>query len=132
MPERTRHSFQVDVSTHIVIENEIQLINHSCQPNCGVMIRLDEPMMEIYALRDLAPGEELSTDYASFEYEIEFLTGKCECGAASCRRTITGYRDLPAERRAALEPYIAGYLRELDGSSPVAALTAANCDEASA
>ena len=123
--ERTRHSLQVATDTHVIIDSEIQLINHSCEPNCGVLVRLDEQTLEIHALRDIEEGEELSTDYASFEYEIEYMTARCECGTPACRGQITGYRGLPPERRQALGRYIADYLRELDDSPATASLSGA-------
>jgi hypothetical protein len=114
VPRRTRHSFQVDHDLHIVISSPIELINHSCAPNCGVLVRVAAEALEIHALRPIEPGEDLTTDYATFEYEIEFLDGRCHCGSPICRGRITGYKDLPADRRAAFGAYIAPYLRELD------------------
>jgi hypothetical protein len=111
---RSRHSIQVDHDRHVVIPGPIELINHSCEPNCGVLIRPEAESLEIYSLRPIAEGEELSTDYASFEYEILFMPGRCLCGSPICRGKITGYKDLPAKRKAALGRYIARYLREMD------------------
>lgn len=114
VPERSRHSFQVDHDRHIVIAGPIELINHSCEPNCGVLLRRGVDSLEIYALRRIEPGEELFTDYASFELEIEHMPGPCLCGSGSCRGRIGGYRDLPEDRRVALGPYLAEYLREAE------------------
>jgi hypothetical protein len=113
-PVRTRHTIQVDHDLHVTIRSPIELINHSCEPNCGVLIRRGVPSLEIHALRAIRAGEELSTDYASFEDEIQYMTGPCLCGTPSCRGRITGYHDLPEHRRAALGPYIAEYLQELE------------------
>jgi hypothetical protein len=112
VPLRTRHSLQVDHDRHVVIRGPIELINHSCDPSCGVLIRLDDEVMEIRARRPIAQGEELSTDYATFESRIEHMTEPCQCGSPLCRGQITGYWDLPGERRAAYGPYVAAYLRE--------------------
>jgi uncharacterized protein len=114
IPQRTRHSFQIDVDTHVVVRTPIELMNHSCEPNCGVLVRREAMVLEIHALRTIEEGEELTTDYATFEVEIQFMDGPCLCGSAHCRGRITGYWALPADRRAALGPYIAEYLRELD------------------
>ncbi|MBV8464170.1 MAG: SET domain-containing protein-lysine N-methyltransferase [Acidimicrobiales bacterium] len=114
LPQRTRHSFQVDHDVHILIPTAIELINHSCEPNCGVLLRRGTEALEIHTLRRIEPGEELLTDYATFESEIQFMTGPCQCGAPSCRGRVTGYWDLSPERRRALGPYVAPYLRELE------------------
>lgn len=112
-PTRTRHSLQVDHDKHIIINTEIELINHSCEPNCGVMIRREAQALEIHALRQINAGEELFTDYATFEWEMLFL-GKCLCGAPSCRGEITGFKDMPESVRESYGPYIAEYLQELE------------------
>ncbi len=113
-PHRTRHSFQVDHDAHVILGAPIELINHSCDPNCGLLVRRGTPHVEVHALRTIAPGEELTFDYASWEAEIQFMTGPCLCGAAACRGRVTGYDGLPADRRAALGPYVAEYLREAE------------------
>ena len=114
VPHRTQHSFQVGADQHVVIDGPIQLINHSCEPNCGVFLRQGIHALEIHALRDIAPGEELYTDYATFEYEIKHFPGRCLCGTSACRGTITGYKDLPQDVRDAYGPYIAEYLEEME------------------
>jgi hypothetical protein len=113
---RTIHSFQVDTDRHIIIEGPIQLINHSCEPNCGVYLRQGIEALEIHALRDIQPGEELFTDYATFEFEIENFPHRCACGSRQCRGRITGYKDLPLETREKYGVYIAEYLEEMDAS----------------
>jgi hypothetical protein len=57
--------------------------NHSCDPNIGV-----QGQIVFVALRVIPAGEELTHDWATTDdedYELE-----CRCGAAACRRTITG------------------------------------------
>ena len=110
--ERTQHSIQVEIDTHVIIEGPLQLINHSCEPNCGVLIRRDVESLEIHAIRDIAEGEELYIDYATFEYEIKHFPSRCLCQKPACRGAITGFKDLPQSRRDAYGPYIAEYLRE--------------------
>jgi len=38
----------------------------------------------------------------------------CECGAKNCRRKITGWKDLPEDRKKAYAGFVAPYLLELD------------------
>ncbi len=60
-------------------------INHSCQATC-IETGLD---FEI-AVRDIAPGEELTDDYGTLNISTGFL---CQCGSAECRKRI--YPDDP-------------------------------------
>ena len=112
--ERSLHSFQVGLDSHVRIANEIELINHSCDPNCGVLLPLGAGILQVVALRRIESGEEITTDYAMHDYEIHFMPERCCCGSTLCRTRITGYRDLPSERRAAYGPYVAAYLPLLE------------------
>ncbi|HWE39557.1 MAG TPA: SET domain-containing protein-lysine N-methyltransferase [Isosphaeraceae bacterium] len=114
VPNRTRHSLQVDFDKHLVVPGPLELINHSCDPNCGVIVRPEVDQIEIYARWPIAAGEELGTDYAMFEHEILFMPGPCLCGSPVCRGKITGYKDLPDDRRRAYGRFIAPYLLEID------------------
>lgn len=115
---RTRHSIQVDHDRHIIVGPPMQLMNHSCDPNCGVLIKTDEDRIEIHALKPIAGGEELTIDYCTFESEILFMPGKCLCGSQACRGKVTGYGDLSRKRREYYGEYIAGFLRDRKVSSP--------------
>jgi uncharacterized protein len=114
VPRRTRHSIQVDHETHMRFPSEIELLNHSCAPNCGVFHRRGSRVLEIHALGWIDEGDELTIDYATFEYEIKFMNDPCECGAPTCRTWITGYQSMPEEQRTQYGEYIAEYLREID------------------
>ena len=57
-----------------------RFVNHSCEPTCrsaGYDFEL--------AVRDIAPGEELTDDYGSLNVDFEF---ECRCGAQACRHII--------------------------------------------
>jgi SET domain-containing protein len=60
--------------------NTARLINHSCDPNCEAWI--EGRRIFIYALRDIAAGEELGFDYG---FDIEcYQDHPCRCGSANC------------------------------------------------
>jgi uncharacterized protein len=109
---RTRHSIQVDCNLHVTIESPIQFFNHSCDPNCGLLIRKGVTLLEVHPLRSIEAGEELTIDYETFEDDIQYMSGQCLCGAPTCRGRITGYANLPVERREVLWAYIAEHLQD--------------------
>jgi len=121
VPARGPDTIQVDVGTHVRPEGPLVLCNHSCEPNCGLLIRTGVREIEMRALRAIAAGEELSIDYETFEYVIEHQGATCRCGAPACRGRLPGYKLLPAEIRARYGEFIAEYLRVLepDVSAPV-------------
>ena len=53
--------------------------NHSCRPNARLDIR--QGRVEFYALRDIAPGEEITVNYGPTHHEG---TLACRCGMAGC------------------------------------------------
>lgn len=76
-------------------------MNHSCEPNAGVV---DDTVL--IALRDIAPGEEITFDYSTTMSE-QLETMQCLCGQATCRRVIGDFHDLP---RAVKDRYLAARL----------------------
>jgi len=94
------HTFLMIVNRRWVIDaavggNEARFINHSCDPNCEIVI--DRGRAFIDAIRDIYPGEEIAYDYA---YEREdgdeqhaLTRYPCRCGAPNCRRTILAPED---------------------------------------
>jgi cyanophycin synthetase len=123
LPQRSRHTMQVDVDTHIMPDGVMVLVRHSCEPNCGVLVRANDREIEVRALRPIAAGEEVTFDYNTFEYEIDHGGGACQCGAAKCRGRVPGYKHVAAEVRARYGEYVAEYLRVLENglSAPVGA-----------
>jgi uncharacterized protein len=57
--------------------------NHSCQPNARLCIRAGR--VEFYALRSIAPPEEITVDYGETHHDGKL---KCQCGAVGCRGAL--------------------------------------------
>jgi cyanophycin synthetase len=108
---RSRHSIQVDEDRHIIPGTPLRFFNHSCEPNCGLVIRCGVEQIEVHALRPIQPGDELTLDYNTFEAEVEFIAGPCLCTSQNCRGGVRGYKHLPHKLRSAYGIYIAEYLR---------------------
>jgi uncharacterized protein len=72
-------------------------INHSCDPNCET----DEfrGRVWIVALRDIAPGQELTYDYNLYDGDED--EALCNCGAKNCRKTMYSPQEILRRRRAA-------------------------------
>ena len=76
-------------------------VNHSCDPNCETdQIR---GKMWIIALRDIAPGEELTYDYNLYDGKDD---APCFCRMPSCRGSMYSEAHLRklARKRAKLPP----------------------------
>jgi SET domain-containing protein len=90
LPERLQNSeIQIADGFHLTALEEAEyepvmlFINHSCEPSVGFAGNT-----VLVAMRDIGPGEELTTDYALFDDHNEIM--QCRCGTPSCRGTISG------------------------------------------
>jgi hypothetical protein len=72
-------------------------INHSCDPNCetGEV----KGRVWVKALRDIAAGEELTYDYNLYDGDED--EALCNCGAASCRKSMYSPEELKRRARKA-------------------------------
>lgn len=107
------HANQVSRTAWVHEEGLAPKLNHSCDPNLGVWLN-DDGDYEYRARFPVQAGEELTFDYAMRNHVIEHFPSACACGTAECRGTITGWRDLPADRKAAYGDLVAPYLLEID------------------
>ena len=66
-------------------ERELSMLysNHSCEPNLGVRGEIT-----FVAMRDIRTGEELTHDWAMTD--VDDYSVECNCGAANCRKILTG------------------------------------------
>lgn len=102
---RDNHTFLFVVDRRTVIDagvngNDARFINHSCDPNCESVIEGRRVFIE--AIRDIAPGEELSYDYQIGRErddppDVDEIFA-CRCGAAQCRGTMLWPAKRPQKR----------------------------------
>jgi SET domain-containing protein len=100
------HTFLFAIDDRMCIDgsrdgNDARFINHSCDPNCDVVIARQRVF--IRALHDIAAGEELSYDYwymTDEAYTMDDLRRiyPCRCGADECRGTLARPPRLPKRR----------------------------------
>ena len=83
----TRHEriMIVELSSRKAIDfsrssDPMRYTNHSCAPNARLCIR--QGRVEFYALRAIAPGEEITVDYGETHHEGRL---SCRCGAPGCK-----------------------------------------------
>ncbi|MCC7161823.1 MAG: SET domain-containing protein-lysine N-methyltransferase [Anaerolineae bacterium] len=87
LPDRLRRlSIQVEEDLFLVAlhEGPADYVNHSCNPNCGL-----RGQIALVALRDIAPGEQVTFDYAMSDGS-DYDEFECGCGAPICRGRVTG------------------------------------------
>jgi hypothetical protein len=91
----SRYTLAVDEATAIdgaQDGNEARFVNHSCEPNCETYVF--DGRAYLYAMRDVAQGEELTFDYKLAPAPGADNTGidaedyRCRCGSVTCRGTL--------------------------------------------
>lgn len=87
---RDSHTIQTSDNTHVLIDLPSRFVNHSCNPNLGVLDN-DFQAYDFYALHDINKGQDLSFDYESTEYEIKGFE-ECLCGKERCRKHLGGFK----------------------------------------
>lgn len=118
-PANHSHANQVSLTAWVFEDGLGPKVNHSCDPNCGVRLNEDVAGFDFVALVPIAAGEEITFDYAMRNHDIEHFPASCLCGSDHCRGTVTGWKDLPAERKAAYGDLVAPYLLEADRARAV-------------
>jgi hypothetical protein len=106
---RSSWSFQIDFHRHIESASIARYMNHSCDPSCGLHTTPGEILL-VVALKDLDMNEEVTIDYATFEYERPAGPISCACGSAQCRGVLTGYSELTAGQQLSLARYALPYM----------------------
>jgi len=96
-PSRPYHTFLFAIDDDVVVDaahqgNLARWINHSCDPNCEVV--LEDGRLFIETLRDIRPGEELAYDY-NFILPVRHSPAMkrrfpCTCSSPNCRGTMLG------------------------------------------
>jgi hypothetical protein len=111
----TRTSLQVGEADHVdapagldhatlARDHPWVFLNHSCRPNTRIR------GLEVVALRRVQPGEAVTFDYETTEYEVA-CPFPCRCGSDGCAGWIRGFRHLAAAAQARRLPLLAPHLR---------------------
>ena len=66
------------------------------------------------ARQPIVAGQEITFDYAMRNYTVEHFAAHCSCGSRHCRDRITGWKNLPTQRKAGYHGFVAPYLIDID------------------
>lgn len=111
--EKIDDPFQIGKRTYIDLDKLSRTFNHSCDPNTGI-----RKQSEMFALRDIEKGEELTYDY-SLTIAPTVWSMKCKCGSKNCRKVLGDIISIPQKRLeeykklGALQRYIKTLLKEV-------------------
>lgn len=86
------NALQISKRIHVKLNKLSNTFNHSCDPNCGLRKKT-----ELFALRDIKKGEELSYDY-SLTVAPTVWKMNCKCKSKNCRKEIRDILSVPKKR----------------------------------
>jgi hypothetical protein len=110
-PSPNRYSVQLGEKEHVSDGNQKQVfmyLNHSCQPTTF----FDIEKRELIALRDMKAEEEMTYNYNTTEFEIQFPF-LCHCKHPQCIGEVKGFGHLSLPQQIELERYLSPYLKTL-------------------
>lgn len=110
------HASQVSDERFVIHGGLIPKVNHSCDPNCGIRLNASGAH-NIVAHKSIVADQEITFDYAMRNYTVEYFPASCRCGSPLCRGRITGWKDLPAQRKANYRGFVAPYLIDIDSDT---------------
>ena len=91
--DEQNHTTPTGDGRYIVMGVPERYVNHSCNPNCYIKMKTIA-IKDVYALRDIQEGEELTSDYTLTSVDqfagMGFWEGDCKCGSKNCRGILTG------------------------------------------
>ena len=105
---------QIGRRTYIDLDKISRTFNHSCNPTAGI-----RKVSEMFALRDIKKGEEITYDYSSIIAPTEWKM-RCKCGHKNCRGLLRDILSLPKKQLeyykkiGALQKYMKPLLKEVE------------------
>jgi SET domain-containing protein len=85
--ENSPQIYLVEISRRFALDcgagGDFKHLNHSCEPNC--FLRLYRRTIEVYTLRAIPHGVELTIDYGLTPHKGGM---RCRCGSSRCRAAI--------------------------------------------
>jgi hypothetical protein len=89
------HAIQVGETEYVFgYKGLAHRVCHSCDPNCGI-----RKLTEIFAVRHIAAGEQITWDYRCSE-NSNWVLDKCLCGTERCTGTVKNHDSLPKTVKA--------------------------------
>ncbi len=96
LPEIMRdHAIQIGQKEYVFgYKGLAHRLCHSCNPNCGI-----RNLTEIFTIRDVLAGEELTWDYRCSE-NSNWVLENCLCACERCTGKVANFESLPPEIKA--------------------------------
>ncbi len=102
----SKHSVQIDEHRHLLAKDDIIFCNHSFKPNCNMKVSLNPPKLQLVALRDIEPNEDLMFNYNTTEWELS-----CPFKDRESKIDVTGVKYLDAQEIEKVWPQLSDWIK---------------------
>lgn len=109
--ERTWQTLQMDINIHVRLDQPFELVNHCCNPNCGIKLNRFNGY-NLVAMKTISQGEEITFDYCMSEW-ISIAVPNCNCQSSICRGSIKGGKFLSDMLLERYQGFLAPYYEKL-------------------
>lgn len=90
--------------------DEFQYLNHSCNPSAGLK---GTRKLRLYAMRDIAPGDEITIDYSTTEEDLDYCFETSEPDSEYKRTFVGPVQTLPKDVFERYLPFIPKYFQKV-------------------
>ena len=99
LPEDKKYVIQIGKNLWLGPSGDFDdFINHSCNPNCYLEIAGNRAI--VYSLYFIKKDSELVIDYSlGCTDTVEDWNMSCNCKSYNCRKSVSGFQYLPADRK---------------------------------
>lgn len=103
----SKHSVQIDAHHHLLADDDIIYCNHSFSPNCKMNVSINPPKLQLIALRDIEPNEDLLFNYNTTEWELS-----CPFQDRDTKKNVTGVKFLETKEIEKIWPLFSDWIKE--------------------
>ena len=104
------HAVQISENSWIDTKGLGRDVNHSCDPNVAFT-----STFQLRAIKDILIGEQVCSDYETFEDSDWEMECECRCGFVGCRKRIGAFSNLSQKQRLEKAELLHPWLREKYG-----------------
>jgi len=110
--QSNRYGDWIGIGKNVWIDpiDEFQYLNHSCNPSAGLK---GSRKLRLYALRDIAIGEEITIDYSTTEEDPDYCFETSEPESAFHRRFVGPIQSLPEDVYSRYLPFIPKHFQKV-------------------
>jgi SET domain-containing protein len=104
--QASKYSVQIGEHEHFIAEGDLIYCNHSFSPNCRVKICETKIAIQMIAIRDIEPGEDITFNYNTTEWELS-----CPFEDRDTHKWVLGFKQLDEQERQEIWSLVSEWMK---------------------